>query len=74
MTAERPYGIVRGAMCDHLHDTTSRYDAARKLLTFLLFCPACGTEKIVETLGYEPQPRFGPDNAAGTPRSQLARR
>jgi hypothetical protein len=44
--------------CDHLHDTTSRYDHARKHLTFLLVCEACGTEKVVVTLPYEP--RFEP--------------
>ena len=42
------------AMCDHLFDTTSRYDPERKLLTFLLFCPACETETVVETLRYAP--------------------
>jgi hypothetical protein len=42
------------AMCDHLFDTTSRYDRERKLLTFLLFCPACETETVVETLRYAP--------------------
>jgi hypothetical protein len=41
-------------MCDHLFDTTSRYDRERKLLTFLLFCPACETETVVETLRYAP--------------------
>jgi hypothetical protein len=41
-------------MCDHLFDTTSRYDRKRKLLTFLLFCPACETETVVETLRYAP--------------------
>jgi hypothetical protein len=45
-------------MCDHLFDPTSRYDTARKLLTFLLVCPVCGTQEIVETLAYEP--RFEP--------------
>jgi hypothetical protein len=50
------HAIFRAAMCDHLFDTTSRYDSARKVLTFLLFCPTCGTgtEKVVETLPYEP--------------------
>lgn len=43
-------------MCDHLHDTTSRYDAAKKLLTFLRVCRTCGIEQIVETLEYEPRP------------------
>jgi hypothetical protein len=42
-------------MCDHLHDTTSRYDAAEKLLTFLRVCRNCGIERIVETLQYEPK-------------------
>jgi hypothetical protein len=41
-------------MCDHRFDTTSRYDRNRKLLTFLLFCPACETETVVETLRYAP--------------------
>lgn len=40
--------------CDHLHDTTTRYDHAQRLLTFLLVCPICGTEKIVEAQHYEP--------------------
>jgi hypothetical protein len=42
-------------MCDHLHDTTSRYDVAKKLLTFLLCCPVCGTERVIESLRYEPE-------------------
>ena len=41
-------------MCDHLYDTTSRYDRDRRLLTFVLFCPACETETVVETLRYAP--------------------
>jgi hypothetical protein len=49
-------------MCDHLFDTTSRYDHERRLLTFLLLCPVCGTEQLVERLSYEP--RFRPDPAA----------
>jgi hypothetical protein len=44
------------SMCDHLHETTSRYDAAEKVLTFLLLCRTCGTEKVVETVEYEPRP------------------
>ena len=43
-------------MCDHLHDTTSRYDAAEKLLTFLRVCRTCGIEQVVETVEYEPRP------------------
>jgi hypothetical protein len=42
------------AMCAHLFDTTSRYDRERRLLTFVLFCPTCETETIVETLRYAP--------------------
>ena len=46
-------------MCDHLFDTTSRYDHERSLLTFLLLCPVCGTEQLVERLTYEPRYRAG---------------
>jgi hypothetical protein len=49
------------AQCDHLHDSTTRYDRERKVLTFLLVCPVCGTEKVVETQRYEP--RFEPSPA-----------
>jgi hypothetical protein len=45
-------------MCDHLQDTTSRYDAARRLLTFLRVCRSCGIEQVVETLEYEPRPMW----------------
>jgi hypothetical protein len=40
--------------CGHIHDTTSRYDHAHKRLTFLLVCPVCETEQVVEALDYEP--------------------
>ena len=50
-------------MCDHLHDTTSRYDAAEKLLTFLRICRICGIEQIVETVEYEPKPAWAPQGA-----------
>jgi hypothetical protein len=56
--AARHLAAVPAATCDHLHDTTTRYDHARKLLTFLLVCHSCGTEKVIETLPYEP--RFEP--------------
>jgi hypothetical protein len=46
-------------MCVHLHETTSRYDAAGKVLTFVRFCPVCATETVVETLPYEPDFRRG---------------
>jgi hypothetical protein len=48
----------RPVRCDHLHDTTTRYDPVEKLLTFLLVCPVCGTEEVLETRHYEP--RFQP--------------
>jgi hypothetical protein len=40
--------------CGHVHDTTSRYDHRGKRLDFLLVCPVCGTETVIETLDYEP--------------------
>jgi hypothetical protein len=50
--------------CDHLHESTTRYDSASKVLTFLLVCPVCRTERVVETCHYEP--RFEP-RGAGEP-------
>jgi hypothetical protein len=47
--------------CHHLHDTTTRYDPVEKKLTFLLICPVCGTERVLETRHYEP--RFRPTPA-----------
>jgi hypothetical protein len=55
-------------MCDHLHDSTSRYDAAAKVLTFLLVCRTCGIQRVVETLEYEPKPVW---TSPGTARRQL---
>ena len=49
--------------CHHVHDTTTRYDHATKLLSFLLICPMCGTERVVETRRYEP--RFIPRDEDG---------
>jgi hypothetical protein len=43
-------------MCDHLHESTSRYDAAANVLTLLLVCPTCGIERVVAALDYEPRP------------------
>jgi hypothetical protein len=64
------------APCDHVHDTTTRYDHDQKLLTFLLVCPVCGTERVIQTQHYEP--RFEPspaplpaDAAAGATIHQL---
>jgi hypothetical protein len=45
--------------CDHLHDATTRYDHAQKLLTFLLVCPVCRTEKVVDAQHYEPRFQSG---------------
>jgi hypothetical protein len=47
--------------CDHLHDSTSRYDHEAKRLTFLLVCPVCRTERVVDSIPYEPQ--FTPHEA-----------
>lgn len=56
-------------MCDHLFDTTSRYDRKRRLLTFVLFCPTCETETVVETLRYAPAfaQRDAPSDHEGRP-------
>jgi hypothetical protein len=58
-------------MCEHLHDSTSRYDAGQKVLTLLLVCRTCGVERVVETLEYEPRPVWTSRDAA---RRQLALR
>ncbi len=55
LAAARRVVPLRPEPCDHLHDTTTRYDPVGKVLTFLLVCPACGTEKVVETQPYEPR-------------------
>jgi hypothetical protein len=59
LAAARRVVPLRPVPCDHLHDTTTRYDHNRKLLQFLLVCPVCRTEKLVQTLPY--QPRFKPN-------------
>ena len=61
LAAARPNAGPRRAPCDHMHESTTRYDRHEKRLTFLLFCPTCGIEKVVETLHY--QPRFEPHPA-----------
>jgi hypothetical protein len=55
LAAARRLVPLRPVPCDHLHDTTTRYNADQKQLSFLLICPTCGTEKAVETVPYEPQ-------------------
>jgi hypothetical protein len=54
--------------CGHLHDTTTRYDHGQKLLHFLLVCPTCGTETLIESQPYEPQftPHASPEPAGAT--------
>jgi hypothetical protein len=54
--------------CGHLHDTTTRYDHEQRLLHFLLICPTCGTEKLIETQPYEPRftPHATPEPAGAT--------
>jgi hypothetical protein len=56
---------VQAAPCDHLHDCTTRYDPARSLLTFLLVCPVCGTERVIETQHYEPRYQPSPAGQSG---------
>jgi hypothetical protein len=46
---------LAAASCDHMHESTSRYDRASKRLTFLLVCPVCRIEKVIETREYEPR-------------------
>jgi hypothetical protein len=64
-TAARRVVPLRPVPCDHLHESTTRYDHDRKVLTFLLVCPVCRTEKVVESLDYEP--RFQPHPAPRPP-------
>ena len=49
------FGRNHGDMCEHLCDTTSRYDRGQKELSFLLVCALCGTEELVEAIQYEPR-------------------
>jgi hypothetical protein len=62
MVMDRGRGRCRRApACGHLHDTTTHYDHAQKRLTFLLVCPVCDTEQVIDALDYEP--RFEPHAA-----------
>ena len=56
--AARHLAVVPDTACEHLRDSTSRYDEVAKQLTFLLVCPACQTETVIQTIHYEP--RFEP--------------
>jgi hypothetical protein len=42
-------------MCDHLHESTSRYDHDAKVLTLMLVCRICRIENVVEMISYEPR-------------------
>jgi hypothetical protein len=50
----RPATAEQPDPCQHLHETTTRYDHQRSLLTFIAVCRICGTERVVETQRYEP--------------------
>jgi hypothetical protein len=69
LAAARRVVPLRPVPCDHLHDSTTRYDHDQKVLTFLLVCPVCRTEKVVESRRYEPrfQPVPAPRRAAPLP-------
>jgi hypothetical protein len=56
------------AGCDHFHDSTSRYDREAKRLTFLLVCPVCRTERVVDSIPYEPhfKPHEAPPSGGAT--------
>ena len=62
--------------CDHLHDSTSRYDHEAKRLTFLLVCPVCRTERVVDSIPYEPHftPHEAPQPGGATIHQLPARR
>jgi hypothetical protein len=55
VVALRPATLEQPGSCEHLHETTTRYDHERKLLTFLSVCRTCGTESVLETQPYEPR-------------------
>jgi hypothetical protein len=61
--------VAETGPCDHFHDRTTRYNHDQKVLTFLLVCRACGTEKVVEMQDYEP--RFEPTSTP-QPASEVA--
>jgi hypothetical protein len=68
LAATRRVVPLRHVPCDHLHETTTRYDHERKQLSFLLVCPVCGTEKVIESQHYEPrfQPYAAQDSGGAT--------
>jgi hypothetical protein len=72
MTIEQ-WRFRRRAPCHHLHDTTTRYDRAGKLLSFLLVCTVCGTARVIETRRYEPCFIPRASTAGPTPSRAVAR-
>jgi hypothetical protein len=60
-STRRPPAALPATSCGHLHDSTTRYDHDQKLLTFLLVCPLCATERVMEAQHYEP--RYEPSRA-----------
>jgi hypothetical protein len=54
-STRRSPAALPATSCGHLHDSTTRYDHDQKVLTFLLVCPICGTERVMETQHYEPR-------------------
>ena len=65
LAAARRVVSLRPAPCDHLHESTTRYDQEQKVLTFLLVCPVGGTEKVMKTQHLSPA-----SNRPGQPGSQ----
>ena len=61
----------REVRCDHLQGTTTRYDHATERLEFLMVCSICKTERLVESMPYEP--RFEPNGATVPPAPQARR-
>jgi hypothetical protein len=61
-SARRSAAALTATWCGHLHHSTTRYDHDQKVLTFLLVCAVCGTERVMETQHYEP--RFEPSPAS----------
>jgi hypothetical protein len=66
LAAARRVVPLRQAPCDHLHESTSRYDHVEKTLTFLLVCPVCRTEKVMRVQHYEPSFRPHPAPAGAS--------
>jgi hypothetical protein len=45
----------RSVRCEHLCETTTRYDHGQKELWFLLVCTVCDTAEPIEAIRYEPR-------------------